>query len=698
MRKLFVALALLMGILSATLAPAGKSSAQAKSITWKRYDVDITVQADGLLRVVETQEIEFIGGPFTSGFVAIPTANIGVFEVSVSEPGRAYTGYNFRPKDDYAFWVSHPRGETVVEWFFPPVSDETRAFQLAYSVRGAVPRYDDGDVLQFHAISNELEFPILNSTVTVHLPPGGPIIGEPESIGAQMEWEVGDDGLTVVYTSPASIPAYEGVEVGIVFEHGAITGPLPFWQEQELRQAEQTARANLFFGAVTLLLFFLLPGGLYLIWYLKGRDPKAGPVPEYLAEPPSDLPPGLVGVLIDEKADLRDITATLFDFARRGLVSLEAKGQSAFTSALILKTQGKLPAGWRDHEKVLFSSVFDPVSPQPCNLNSMPRDFFLQLPNIEAAMYEEAVKEGLFAASPGSTRSSYKNAGISFLVVGMTLGIAALIFGGSLSPLAVGPALPVALFGLGLLLMSPHMPARTRKGAEEAAKWQAFQKYLSNIQHYKDVATVADQFERYLPYAIAFGLERRWITAFAKAPNAATVQAPGWLRLGSETPIDHSLRRDDTQTLQPRPVAVANRSHIGDSASAPQTPNPGSGQARTDAGPAASSPAPQPPGLSLNQIGDGLINGLNNMGQSVVTALNTGGRSFTGSPFSASGGSPRSSFSGSRSMSSSRSSRSSFGGSSRSSVSRRGSSGGSSFRSSSFRSGGSSGGGRRGFR
>lgn len=694
MRRLFVAFALLMGILSAAFASAGHSSAQTKSITWKRYDVDITVQADGLLRVVETQEIEFHGGAFTSGFAAIPDANVdGIFAVSVSEPGRDYQFYNYRRDDDYAFWVDYgDRDYTAIEWFFPPVSDETRTFQLAYTVRGAVPRYEDGDVLLFHAISKELEFPILSSTITVHLPPGGPILGEPESVGARMEWEVGDDGLTVTYTSPASIPAYGGVEIDIVFKHGAITGPLPFWQEQELRQAERRAKADLTFGALTLLLFVALPGALYLIWYLKGRDPKAGPVPEYLTEPPSDLPPGLVGVLIDEKADMRDITATLFDFARRGLVSLEVKGPSAFNSALILKAQGKLPAGWRDHEKILFSSVFDPINPEPCNLNSMPRDFFLQLPSIEAAVYEEAVKEGLFAASPGSTRTSYKNAGIGFLVVGVVLGIAALILGSQLSPLTVGPALPVALFGLGLLLMSPHMPARTRKGAEEAAKWQAFQKYLSNIQHYKDVATVADQFEKYLPYAIAFGLERRWINAFAKAPNAATVQAPGWFRLRSEMPIDHSLRKDSppaTQTPQPHPV-------FGDPASTPQTPNPGSSQVRMDAGPAASSPAPQPPGLSLNQIGDGLINGLNNMGQGMVTALNTGGRSFTGSPFSGSGGSPRSSFSGSRSMGSSRSSRSSFGGSSRSS--RSGFSGGSSSRSSSFRSGGSSGGGRRGFR
>src|SRR5438477_11275294 len=53
-------------------------------------------------------------------------------------------------------------------------------------------------------------------------------------------------------------------------------------------------------------------------WWTAGRDP--GPeraiVPEY--EPPEKLRPAEVGLLMDESADPKDLTATIVDLAVRG--------------------------------------------------------------------------------------------------------------------------------------------------------------------------------------------------------------------------------------------------------------------------------------------------------------------------------------------------------------------------------------------
>ncbi len=54
----------------------------------------------------------------------------------------------------------------------------------------------------------------------------------------------------------------------------------------------------------------------------KGRDPEIGPVPTYLSEPPSDLPPAVVGTLVDERADPRDAISTMIDLAH-GLSGIE---------------------------------------------------------------------------------------------------------------------------------------------------------------------------------------------------------------------------------------------------------------------------------------------------------------------------------------------------------------------------------------
>jgi hypothetical protein len=48
-------------------------------------------------------------------------------------------------------------------------------------------------------------------------------------------------------------------------------------------------------------------------------------VPEYITDPPDTLPAGVVGTLVDEHADVKDIVATIFDLAERGAIRMEEK-------------------------------------------------------------------------------------------------------------------------------------------------------------------------------------------------------------------------------------------------------------------------------------------------------------------------------------------------------------------------------------
>ena len=68
------------------------------------------------------------------------------------------------------------------------------------------------------------------------------------------------------------------------------------------------------------------------------------------------------------------------------------------------------------------------------------------------------------------------------------------------------------------------MPLKTHKGSMAAARWVAFKRYLENIDKYTEVKEAQDQFDEYLPYAIAFGLEKSWVGKFA----AIDVPVPGW--------------------------------------------------------------------------------------------------------------------------------------------------------------------------
>jgi hypothetical protein len=214
------------------------------------------------------------------------------------------------------------------------------------------------------------------------------------------------------------------------------------------------------------------------------------------------------------------------------------------------------------------------------------------------------------------------------------------------------PVLALAAVGIGLLVMAPHMPVKTRKGAEAVALSRAFKNYLTNLEKYAKPEQVTDQFEKYLPYAIAFGLEKTWINRFAKIP---TTPVPGWYY-----PVGRPYLGRTVQPGTPSTTSAV----------------PGLGQG---------SSVPAGAGLqvpTLQGMSDGLSGGLQGMSNGLSSMLNSASRTLTSTP------APSNTSGGGRSYTStSRTSGRSFSGGG----SRR--SGGGSFRSS-----GGGGGGRRGFR
>ncbi len=83
---------------------------------------------------------------------------------------------------------------------------------------------------------------------------------------------------------------------------------------------------------------------------------------------------------------------------------------------------------------------------------------------------------------------------------------------GAFTPFAICVPVGLAVPAIGLLILARYMPRKTPKGAEEAAKWLAFKRYMENIEQYTKVEEAQEIFDRYLPYAIAFGLEKSWIS------------------------------------------------------------------------------------------------------------------------------------------------------------------------------------------
>ncbi|HXF70458.1 MAG TPA: DUF2207 domain-containing protein [Thermoflexus sp.] len=555
----------------------------------ERLDVEIRVLADGTLEITEHQMIRFIG-TFRRGFREIPlrrTEGITILDLRDDEGV-----YRQEPSGQpFTYEIEEGDEAVTVRWFFPPTTNAVRTFHLRYLVRGAVRRYAEGDQLWWNPLPTEHAYEIRRSTITVFLPPGA--TAQRIAAYGPADGEILEDGQVVRFQARRPLQPDESFEIRVQFPHGIIPPEPPGWQERE----DRIPLYNL--GLLTLGLLLLVggPALALIVWAVRGRDPYAGVIPDVLAEPPAADPPAMVGVLLDEQADLRDILATVVDLARRGVLAIE-EVREGFTRDFILRRTGQ-EADLRLFEVVLLRALFDGASVR--RLKELRYRFFQRLPEIEAALYQEVARAGWFVGRPDRVRGGYR--------------LLAFLFGGLAALAGIGAAswsedglwgmwaVAVGLGGTALawFLIAPHMPRKTREGAERAARWRAFAQGLRRLQPLAAEEARA-RLERYLPYAIAFGMERRFLRQWQEM--APDLPPPPWYR----------------PWVRPYPTAAPGR-----------TP-----------GHAASVPSGEGPAVpSLDDMATSLTGSLNAFSESLTAMLNTAADSFISRPPSERGGGGR---------------------------------------------------------
>ena len=335
-------LALLITFL-ALVVLASPALAQTKTFRWLNWDIDIVVNEDGSMDVTETQTLDFQGAPFTAGFRGIPVGsfgnNDGITNVTVREGDLVYQESSFNGYG--TFEVVEEGNEAVINWYFEPALG-IHTYTFSYTVHGAIrtgtAEEGSGDQLFWTVIPSDHPSTVNNSRTTITLPEGvypQKYIGTDDYLVAaylndqqtdEIDITVSDDERIITFETRRFIIPGNKLDVRVQVPHGLLVAPTPEWQSQE-----QMGDA-IGLGVIAVSLFLLVGGPLAVIalWYTRGRDPKLGiVVPDYITEPPEDLPPAMVGSLIDERVDMQDIISTLIDLARRGYLTMtEGKGKS----------------------------------------------------------------------------------------------------------------------------------------------------------------------------------------------------------------------------------------------------------------------------------------------------------------------------------------------------------------------------------
>lgn len=535
---LFLAILWLAWLVPWPLAGQARAEGRAGAYSWDYIDVDITIQTNGDLEIVETHGYAFGEGAFTYAYRDIPLSRVeGIEDVWVVDEGQA------RLRTSTARSGSNLR----ITWWFAPTSG-TRIFRLHYRARGAVRIYPEGDQLWWKAIFANRTEPVRAAHVTVHLP--APVSAEQLKIAAYgVPARHSLIGAETIWFTVGEVAPGQELEVRVQFPHGLVQAPAPAWQGEADRIAEYNERTrpaiNLLVAAFSLFVLVLGCLGILALWYVKGRERPAGEVAEYLAEPPADLPPAMAGILLRERPDIRDIVATIVDLARRGVLEVhEQLGLRLFQPDMPPDFTFRLlrpDAPMRPYEATLLRWLF--AGGRDRRLSDLGGKLERALPEIRDQMGREVAAAGYFVRNPEVVYLEYSVPGVLLAIVGLGLALFAsgllnflpyrpiallsMLIWGALHPYTDVGALPcaaVGAVGLALAVAGRYMPRRTPAGAAQAARWRAFRRYLAQIGRYTDLAAAREAFDRYLPYAIAFGLERAWIASFA----AVGTPAPSW--------------------------------------------------------------------------------------------------------------------------------------------------------------------------
>ena len=404
----------------------------------------------------------------------------------------------------------------------PGARDTDRTVAIRYHVVGGLRFFEDGesegfarahDELYWNATGDEWTVPIRSAVVRIELPDGVTGLQATAYTGGygsrESDAEVTQLEHGFQIASSRTLQARQGLTVAVAWDPGVVKRP------------GVLTRAGLFLRANWILLLpLLIAGFMAWLWRAKGRDPALRPIAPWY-EPPDGLTPAELGTLVDNRPDTRDVTATLVDLAVRGYLTIEEVQKNAvvklFTGADYRFHKAKDASEWsklRDHERELLAGLFGSGGhASAVELSELKNEFYRHMERIRDDIFRRLVSLGFYRTRPDRVQKGYLLAGAALIPLGLGGSQAVRAFG-MISPVA----LAVAVLASALVVMGFgwFMPARTLKGTRKLEEVLGFEEFLGRVEEdrFKRMITSPDQFEEYLPYAMALGVDSKWARAF----------------------------------------------------------------------------------------------------------------------------------------------------------------------------------------
>jgi hypothetical protein len=385
---------------------------------------------------------------------------------------------------------------------------------LTYTVRGTVTPLKGRQELSWVAAGG-WNVPVTQTQVSVA---AGAAVQDLNCFAGELDGTV---GCTQFFTNHTHVQAEfrqqnlapgEYLTIVIGYPPGTTSGRPMLDQRHTLATA---FTVNAVTGAALVGLLVLLLGGVGLLYSTRGRDARIvskkavegdhSPVDDGEFSPPDGVRPGQIGTLIDEQADVIDVTATIIDLAvRRYLLIEELTRETYGRIDWQLRRLDRPADDLMPYERLLYDALF--AGRDVVRLSDLGGTFAGQLSAVRGALYEDVVRQGWFTRRPDSERTRWTTTGTVLAGLGL-IGTVGLALYTNLA--LIGLALVIA--GAALAIGGQYMPAKTTHGATVLAHTLGFRAHL-----YRGEAPDGPSddrvalFSRYLPYAVVFDSVSRW--------------------------------------------------------------------------------------------------------------------------------------------------------------------------------------------
>ncbi|MDO8907987.1 MAG: DUF2207 domain-containing protein [Pseudohongiella sp.] len=372
-------------------------------------------------------------------------------------------------------------------------------YALRYRTDRQIGYFEGHDELYWNVTGLGWDFEIENASATVTLP---------EAVAADsitMEGYTGPlgatgqdytvsvaDGRADIRTS-ASLPDRSGLTLVMTFPKGIVHEPALGERVRYLL----TDNLGVLLGLLALCASLVW---LMLAWSRVGRDPRAGVIfPHY--EPPGGLSPASARYIMRMGYDSKAFTAAVVSLAVKGYVRI-SQTKKDYTLHKLDSNQ-ELAAG----EKALFEKLFS-------------KGAIVELKNENHAIVSRARYAHKSALRKNYLNTYFKINGRYLLpsLAGSALIMLLIVMTNSFVPLVmVFLLLIVVVHGIFAWLLK----APTGEGRKVMDKLEGFKLYLEvaekddlNVAHPPELTP--ELFERFLPFAIALGVEQAWAERFEK--------------------------------------------------------------------------------------------------------------------------------------------------------------------------------------